>query len=113
MTLPEDLDPIYFADQSWSQRLLLWLKNSAPQEKRFVAANEENVTTSILTGNTALRMVVNIPAVALLRFLESGKYKNTYEVKAEMARRTNWGKMLEAQKRGGIEKRTHWVGFEE
>ena len=22
-------------------------------------------------------------------------------------------KMLEAQKRGGIEKRTHWVGFEE
>ena len=78
----EELDPIYFHKSTWSQRLNKWLKERAPEFGDFYRANESNIASSILEGETALKMVVNISPEALLGFLSKNRYENTYERKA-------------------------------
>src|SRR5688572_23776725 len=80
----EELDPVYFGEGSWSDRLNNWLKERSPQYKEFYLANSTQIAESILSGEAALKMVVNIPADALLGFLRENHYQNTYERKIRM-----------------------------
>ena len=74
----EDLDPIYFANDPWAQRLTLWLQARA-DERTFLSADAEAVEFIARRRDLGLRMAVNIPAYALLLFLRDGRYKNAYE----------------------------------
>ncbi len=82
----EDVDPVYFGSGSWTDRLNNWLHERSPEYKKFYIANASNIVQSILNGETALKMVVNIPADALLGFLREKKYENTYERKILMGK---------------------------
>jgi len=75
----ESLDPVYFRQASWTDRLNDWLRERAPDYDAFYHANESHISNSILNDKSVLRMVVNIPANALLSFLSAGSYENTYE----------------------------------
>lgn len=79
-----DLDPVYFGETSWNERLNTWLRERAPEYDEFYRANASHIAQSILEGEAALKMVVNIPADALLGFLKEGCYLNTYERKILM-----------------------------
>jgi hypothetical protein len=63
-------------DKTWKQRLDSWL---AGKSQSFQPANRLAITKSLADPETGLRMVVNIPADALLSFLRAGKYLNIYE----------------------------------
>jgi hypothetical protein len=84
----DDLDDIYFSDKNleWKDRLAAWLHSRASEA--FPNANSSHITSSILTGDVSLRMVVNMPPATLINFLSEDdngdypKYKNTYELKA-------------------------------
>jgi hypothetical protein len=78
-----DLDPIYFADESWSERFKHWLERHAADET-FAGANATAVEVISRRRDLGLRMAVNIAAHALLLFLRDGRYKNAYERRAEM-----------------------------
>jgi len=80
----QELDPIYFDGKPWSERLNDWLKEHAPDPEKFYLANKQAIESSILSGDTALNMAVNIPAHALLGFLMVGKYQNTYQRKSHI-----------------------------
>src|SRR5262245_53557648 len=80
----EKLDPVYFGQGGWSERLNEWLKKRSPEYKEFYLANSTQIAESILNGEAALKMVVNIPADALLGFLRENRYQNTYERKILM-----------------------------
>jgi hypothetical protein len=80
----EKLDPVYFGSENWNERLNNWLKERSPQYKEFYLANSSQIAESILSGEAALRMVINIPADALLGFLSENHYQNTYERKIRM-----------------------------
>ena len=63
-----DVDPVYFGEGSWKDRLNQWLRERSPQYNKFYLANSSQIAQSILNGEAALRMVINIPADALLVF---------------------------------------------
>ena len=69
-----DLDPIYFADESWSERFKHWLERHAADET-FAGANATAVDVISRRRDLGLRMAVNIAAHALLLFLRDGRYK--------------------------------------
>jgi hypothetical protein len=79
-----DVDPVYFGEGSWKDRLNQWLRERSPQYNKFYLANSSQIAQSILNGEAALRMVINIPADALLGFLREDHYQNTYERKILM-----------------------------
>lgn len=77
----KNLEPVYFGKANWSVRLDEWLRERSPEYEAFHHANASHIAQSILEGEAALRMVVNIPPDALLGFLRVGRYQNAYERK--------------------------------
>jgi hypothetical protein len=73
-----DLDPIYFADAVWPDRLQRWLDQHLAQ-RTFLGAHAAAVEDIAQRRDLGLRMAVNIPAHALLGFLREGRYRNAYE----------------------------------
>jgi hypothetical protein len=67
----------YFADdRTWSQRLEAVFESEGTDG--FARANFESLQTTAQDEITGVRMVVNIPADALLNFLRSRRYLNAY-----------------------------------
>ena len=77
-----DLDPIYFADDSWTSRFNNWIQGHS-QTDRFAGANAAAVEVISRRRDLGLRMAINIPAYGLLLFLRDQHYKNAYERFAE------------------------------
>jgi len=73
-----DLDPIYFADDSWTVRFNSWIQGHSRTDT-FAAANAAAVDVISRRRDLGLRMAVNIPAHGLLLFLRDRRYKNAYE----------------------------------
>ena len=73
----EQLDSLYFAKESWADRLKGWLDQHA--DRPFLSANADTVEVIARRRDMGLRMGVNIPAYALLLFLRDQRYKNAYE----------------------------------
>jgi hypothetical protein len=73
---PAEFDEIYFGDASWQDRVRAWLQANSDA---FTAANRDLIERLLANSDTGLRMVVNITADALLRFLASGRYLNLYD----------------------------------
>ncbi len=72
-----DLDPIYFASaRTWGDRLKSWLAKTG--EMSFNDANRVTISRCLQDEKTGLRMVINIPADALIGFLSTGEYLNAY-----------------------------------
>ena len=80
MTL-RDLDPLYFSDKPWADRLKDWLLQRAPSQT-FIGADAHAVEAISQRPDIGLRMAVNMPPHALLRFLHERRYRNAYERKA-------------------------------
>jgi len=80
MTL-QDLDPLYFSDKPWADRLKDWLAQRASSQT-FISADAHAVEAISQRPDIGLRMAVNMPPHALLRFLHEGRYKNGYELPA-------------------------------
>ena len=72
-----DLDPIYFSDETWKERVRLWLDHFG-QDESFLEGNRVLVRQVMENEDSGLRMVVNISADALLSFLASRHYYNLY-----------------------------------
>lgn len=71
-------DRNYFNDSPWGERL----RNQRAVLERddpFAAASLDVVKNLVSEAHSGIRMVVNITADALLKFLDSGHYKNLYE----------------------------------
>ena len=67
----------YFEDDvTWSERLEAVFASENPDS--FARANFESLQTTAQDEITGVRMVVNIPADALLNFLRSKRYLNAY-----------------------------------
>lgn len=71
------LDPIYFADKPWDERVADWEASVAGH--RFSAGNEQVVRTAIDDPDAGLCVVVNLGVTALLGLLPDGRYLNLYE----------------------------------
>jgi hypothetical protein len=71
------LNPTYFSPNSWQQRVQQYLSGTA--DGTFLKANQTAIARSLDDPRTGLRMVVNIPADALLGFLREGRYLNAYD----------------------------------
>lgn len=69
------MDPTYFSTSSWQDRLRLWLDGHGA-ERSFLDANVEAIQRYMAEPATGLRMVVNIPADALISFCAEGEYRN-------------------------------------
>ncbi|WP_140799413.1 hypothetical protein [Myxococcus xanthus] len=79
--LDESLDAILFPKRgSWHRRVAAWLEREEKEfPNSFLEANIEVVTRTVRDAETGLRMIVNIPADALLSMLDEGRYLNAYE----------------------------------
>jgi hypothetical protein len=79
--LDESLDEVLFPRRaSWRRRLTAWLDREERKfPNSFLEANVEVITRTIEDAETGLRMVVNIPADALLSLLDEGRYRNAYD----------------------------------
>jgi hypothetical protein len=73
-----DLDPIYFAVDSWTSRFNNWIQGHSKTDQ-FAIANAAAVDVISRRRDLGLRMAVNIPAHGLLLFLRDRHYKNAYE----------------------------------
>lgn len=75
------LDPVYFARRPWKERIQEWLQHQQDDDKEnpFLQGNLEAIRRIMKDASTGLRMVVNISAKALLKFLDEGRYRNVYE----------------------------------
>ena len=71
------LSPHYFSNTTWQKRVEDYLAGDGVDP--FVHANHEAIARSLLDPQTGLRMVVNIPADALLGFLRADQYLNAYD----------------------------------
>lgn len=69
-----------FQPMSWADRVKAWLHYRPSLEQEFLSANRDAIRRCVGHGESGLRMVVNIPADGLLRFLADGRYKNAYEL---------------------------------
>lgn len=76
-TLRDSFDPIYFSDQSWSERVAEWIESTSSLE--FSRGNSEVVRQAISDDDSGLRVFVNIGTHALLQLLPAGRYLNLYE----------------------------------
>jgi len=77
-----NLDALYFAPKPWPDRLRDWLQ-ARPPAQTFIGADADAVDVISKRGDLGLRMAVNMPAYALLRFLHERQYKNAYERQAD------------------------------
>jgi len=72
------LDDPYFAKTDWQQRVDAWLNDPAHADA-FLDGNVQLVRQIMTHADSGLRMVINITAYALLRFLADRAYRNLYE----------------------------------
>jgi hypothetical protein len=79
--IDRELDPLFFPRRlTWSERLAAFLYREGTREPRgFLRANARVVDRTLSDGQAGVRMVVNVPADALLGFLNDGSYKNAYQ----------------------------------
>ena len=82
------LDAAYFhSDWTWKDRCVAWVENyTATRQDAFVAANAAAIREVLRNKELSPRMVVNIGADALAKFLKDGSYKNAYERPVLMGR---------------------------
>ena len=75
------LDSTYFSDKSWNERVIEWQddESAATKPNPFLDGNLRVIRQILNDDETGLRMVINIGADALLKFLDTGEYKNIYE----------------------------------
>src|SRR5215831_11065235 len=78
MTMNPVLDASYFAKVNWKARVDAWLADPTHTDA-FLDGNVQLVRQIMTHPESGLRMVINISAYALLRFLADGAYKNLYE----------------------------------
>jgi hypothetical protein len=76
-TLPSSFDPIYFAADSWDDRVAQWIESTKNEE--FADDNARVVQQVISDADSGLVVVVNIGTEALLKLLPDGRYLNLYE----------------------------------
>jgi plasmid stabilization system protein ParE len=76
-----DLDPIYFSSRTWARRIKDWIAQAraAGQATPFLDGNVAVMRQILTHPDTGPRMVVNIGADALLKFVETNDYKNIYD----------------------------------
>jgi len=72
------LDPSYFSNEPWRDRVLRWL-NAPEQADSFLGSNVRLIRQIMEHEESGLRVVVNISAHALLTFLSERRYRNLYE----------------------------------
>ena len=72
------LDPVYFADRTWTDRLGMW--QSRAGVSGFSIGNERVVENALSESDAGLRAVVNIGAAALLELLSDEPYRNAYNL---------------------------------
>jgi hypothetical protein len=79
--IEDGFDPIIFPKRmSWRRRVSAWISREQPKSQNpFLNGNTEAITDILNSSEIGLRMVVNIPADALLSFLREQRYKNAYE----------------------------------
>ena len=76
----KDLDPIYFSDRGWDERVEEWIRtNDTGDAVSFLSGSLDVVREVLSQKETGLRMVINIGPDALLSFLATNDYKNIYE----------------------------------
>jgi hypothetical protein len=63
---------------TWKARLDAWLTAKGRDQHPFVSANHLAISRGLTHKESGLRMVVNIPAEALLAFVKDGEYGNVY-----------------------------------
>lgn len=69
-----------YDNRPWRERVRAWLKGyNPPEEREFLKANESAIRRWVRHPDSGMRMVVNIPADALLAFLREGRYRNAYD----------------------------------
>ncbi len=75
------LDDVYFAPVSWADRVQRWLRRERGDggNDPFLEGNLRVIRQVLHDPETGLRMVINISADALMRFLEDGEYRNLYQ----------------------------------
>ena len=70
-----------FPRKPWGERVEDWLNaRSGEATWPFQDANRDSIVRSLTHDEGGLRVVVNIPADALLSFLAEGRYRNAYEL---------------------------------
>jgi hypothetical protein len=71
----------FVSTATWKARLDAWLTAKGRGQHPFVSANHLAISRGLTHKESGLRMVVNIPAEALLAFVkdgEDGEYGNVY-----------------------------------
>jgi hypothetical protein len=64
----------------WRARLEEWLDDGARPTQPFIDANRAAISRCFAHEESGLRFVVNIPADALLGFLDAQRYMNAYNL---------------------------------
>src|SRR3954467_5321294 len=68
----------FVSTATWKARLDAWLTAKGRGQHPFVSANHLAISRGLTHKESGLRMVVNIPAEALLAFVKDGEYGNVY-----------------------------------
>jgi hypothetical protein len=69
-----------FPKTKWERRVKSWLSGNGAATNPFRDANRRSIERCLTDKDSGFRMVVNIPADALLSFLETGRYLNAYDL---------------------------------
>lgn len=77
-----DPDPKYFNADIWSKRRREWIDDwMQTTSDPFVGAQVDVIISTLESKELSARVVVNIGADSLLKFLRHGRYRNCYEIK--------------------------------
>lgn len=78
-SISPDLDGNHFTVASWRERVAALIQREARRTNAFLSANSETIRRTLDDPSTGPRFIVNIPADALLSFLQEGSYRNAYD----------------------------------